>query len=73
MAAIIPCSTINAFARFEALNSTGSVMTWNSSPALIANAGRVFAARYPVSSVRQSLSIRCQNTGEGQRFRASHW
>ena len=25
------------------------------------------------SSVRQSLSIRSQNTGEGQRFRASHW
>ena len=29
-------------------------------------------SRYPASSVRQSVSIRCQNTGEGQRFRASH-
>ena len=28
--------------------------------------------RYPASSVRQSVAIRCQNTGEGQRFRASH-
>ena len=29
-------------------------------------------ARYLASSVRQSISIRCQNTGEGQRFRVSH-
>ena len=29
-------------------------------------------SRYPSSSVRQSVSICCQNTGEGQRFRASH-
>ena len=28
--------------------------------------------RYLASSVRQSISIRCQNTGEGQRFRVSH-
>ena len=32
-AVIIPYSTVNAFARFEALNSTGSVTTWNSNTA----------------------------------------
>ena len=29
-------------------------------------------ASYTASSVLQSVSIRCQNTGEGQRFRVSH-